>query len=97
MQAALQGQPVLNFPPRAGIGDSSVYTPPPSTTSTTSSSTTTTTTTTHHDDDHDDGSPHDDHHDAAHTDPSTKPVAADAHDHDHHPGATDRRPRTVTQ
>ena len=46
MQAALQGQPVLNFPPRAGIGDSSVYTPPPSTTSTTSSSTTTTTTTT---------------------------------------------------
>jgi membrane peptidoglycan carboxypeptidase len=48
MTAALQGQKVVDFPKRAGLGDDNVYTPPPpppSSTSTTSTSTTTTTTT----------------------------------------------------
>ncbi|NYG06952.1 membrane peptidoglycan carboxypeptidase [Phycicoccus badiiscoriae] len=46
MTAALQGQKVIDFPKRAGLGDNQIYTPPPTTTSTTTSSTTTTTTTT---------------------------------------------------
>jgi membrane peptidoglycan carboxypeptidase len=48
MTAALQGQKVVDFPKRAGLGDDNVFTPPPpppSSTSTTSTSTTTTTTT----------------------------------------------------
>ncbi|MGA8978562.1 MAG: penicillin-binding transpeptidase domain-containing protein, partial [Pedococcus sp.] len=50
MTAALKGQPVVDFPPRVGVGDDKIYTPPPpppsSSSSTTTSSTTTTTTTT---------------------------------------------------
>ncbi|MGO4342966.1 transglycosylase domain-containing protein [Pedococcus sp. 2YAF34] len=49
MKDALDGQKVLDFPARAGVGDDQVYTPPPpppSTSSTTSTTTTTTTTTT---------------------------------------------------
>jgi membrane peptidoglycan carboxypeptidase len=46
MKDALNGQKVLDFPPRAGVGDNQVYTPPPPPPSSSSSSTTTSTTTT---------------------------------------------------
>jgi membrane peptidoglycan carboxypeptidase len=46
MKLALQGQRVLDFPARAGVGDDQVVIPSTTTSSTTTSSTTTTTTTT---------------------------------------------------
>ncbi|MGN6636755.1 MAG: transglycosylase domain-containing protein [Oryzihumus sp.] len=46
MEGALKGQPVQDFPPRAGIGDDQVAPPTPTTTATSSTSTTSTTSTT---------------------------------------------------
>jgi membrane peptidoglycan carboxypeptidase len=46
MEAALKGQPIVDFPKRVGVGDNKVVTPTTTTTSTTSTTTSSTTTTT---------------------------------------------------